>query len=92
MTLNFPNDSRSFDAIRTRVRFWGYSGAMEISFFLEADALRKLAGISPETAGGEAAFLNVFDAARDQIYQVAARVHARRSDGSHSYSLDAADF
>jgi hypothetical protein len=91
MTLSFPNESRSFDASRTRVRFWGHDGAMEISFFLEADALHKL-GAAPDTSSSETAFLNVFDAARERIYQAAAKAHARRADGSYSYSLAASDF
>lgn len=92
MTLNFPNESRSFDAKRNRVLFWGHDGALEISFFLEADALQKLGSLKPEMTGAEAAILKVFDAARERIYQAAARVHARRGDGSYSYSLAAADF
>lgn len=92
MTLNFPNESRSFDVKRNRVRFWGHDGAMEICFFLEADALQKLGSLKPEPTGVEAAILKVFDGARERIYQVAARVHARRADGSYCYSLAAADF
>ena len=92
MTLNFPNEARSFDAARNRVRFWGYDGAMEISFFLEIDALQKLGSLKPEITGPEAAILKVFDDARERIYQAAARVHARRADGAYSYSLAAADF
>ncbi|MGB9389555.1 MAG: DUF1488 family protein, partial [Xanthobacteraceae bacterium] len=34
MTLTFPNQSRSFDATRCAVRFWGHDGAMEASFFV----------------------------------------------------------
>jgi Protein of unknown function (DUF1488) len=33
MALSFPNQSRSFDATRCAVRFWGHDGAMEASFF-----------------------------------------------------------
>lgn len=92
MTLNFPNESRSFDANRNRVRFWGYDGAIEISFFVEADALRKLGPLSPESSDVEALFLQVFDAARERIYKVADNVHTRRPSGSYAYSLAAADF
>ena len=31
MTLDFPNESRSYDAKRNLVRFWGYDSALEIS-------------------------------------------------------------
>jgi len=36
MRLNFPNNSRSFDANRSRVCFWGYDSTIEISFFVAA--------------------------------------------------------
>ena len=42
MTLNFTNQSRSYDATRQAVRFWGYDGAREVSFFVTDDALRRL--------------------------------------------------
>ena len=42
MTLNFPNASRSYDARRNLVRFWGYDSALEVSFLVEAGALCKL--------------------------------------------------
>ncbi|MEJ2396510.1 MAG: DUF1488 family protein [Candidatus Thiodiazotropha sp.] len=39
MALNFPNPSRSFDASKNRVTFWGYDSVIEISFSVEGDAL-----------------------------------------------------
>ena len=42
MALNFPNPCRSYDATRRAVRFWGHEGAMEASFFINEDALRRL--------------------------------------------------
>ena len=92
MTLNFPNESRSFDAERNRVRFWGYDGAIEISFFVDADALRKLGPLSPGSDDVEALLLQVFDAAREQIYKVADKVHRCRPNGSYTYSLGSVDF
>ncbi len=50
MTLNFPNQSRSLDEEKERVRFWGHDGPMEISFFVEVCAIRK---IFPELGGVE---------------------------------------
>ena len=92
MKLSFPNESRSFDATRNRVRFWGYDGAIEITFFVEADALNKLGQLSAEMSGVEARFLKMFDAAREQIYRVAEKVYARSRDGSNAYILASADF
>jgi hypothetical protein len=41
-TVRFPNRSRSYDATRRSVRFWGYDSAMESSFFVTDDALKRL--------------------------------------------------
>ena len=38
MAIMFPNASRSYDATRHAVRFWGYDSAMEWSFFVTVDA------------------------------------------------------
>ena len=38
--LNFPNRSRVFD--QRAVRFWGHDSAMEWSFFVTEDALKRL--------------------------------------------------
>jgi hypothetical protein len=89
MTLSFPNRSRSFDATKSRVRFWGYDSAIEISFFLETDALQKLI---PEMSDAEAGVLKAFDATRERIYEVAARVYARNRKASGAYILAADDF
>ena len=89
MRLSFPNQSRSFDATRNRVRFWGYDSAIEISFFVEADALQKF---SPEMGGAEAGFLKAFDAARERIHEVADKVYVCVQNGSYAYILAAADF
>ncbi len=87
MTLNFPNGSRSYDARRNLVRFWGHDSALEISFFLEVGALKKL---NPQTRNMEAENLEVFDAARDRIYETARKVYSRAH--KDAYLLGAADF
>jgi hypothetical protein len=89
MKLNFPNPSRSFDATKNRIRFWAYDSAIEISFFVEADALQKLC---PEMSNVEAGFLKAFDAARKRIHEVADKVYVRGRKGSFAYSLAAEDF
>jgi hypothetical protein len=35
-SVSFPNSSRSYDATRLAVRFWGYDQSMEIPFFISA--------------------------------------------------------
>ena len=89
MTLNFPNPSRSFDAERKRVLFWGYDSVIEVSFSVEAAALRKLC---PEMDGTEAGILKAFDDACKRIYLMAGRVYGRDRKGSFAYNLTAEDF
>jgi hypothetical protein len=85
--LSFPNGSRSYDATRRAVRFWGHHSAMESSFFLTAEALKSL---RPDIEPGQDAALRVFDANRQRIYAAAAKVYARGRKGS--YDLTGSDF
>jgi hypothetical protein len=87
MTLSFPNQSRFYDATRRAVRFWGHDSAMEASFFVDADALKR---IKPDLEFDEVALLSAFDSNRKLIYATAAKVYDRRHKGS--YDLMAADF
>ena len=80
MTLNFTNQSRSYDATRHAVRFWGYDGAREVSFFVTEDALRRL---QPTASADETGFLAAFEAHRDRVLRAAARVYARGRKGSY---------
>lgn len=90
MKLSFPNSSRSFDEAKNRVRFWGYDQSIEISFFVEGDALKTF---YTQTESAEAGILKAFDAARQRIHEVAEKVYARgRKNGSYSFVLVAADF
>jgi hypothetical protein len=89
MGLNYPNRSRTFDAAKGIIRFWGYDRVIEVSFFLETAALRKLI---PETSAGELDILELFDAVRDRIHQVADKVYFRRPKGSYRCDLVAEDF
>ena len=87
MTLNFPNQSRSYDERRHLIRFWGHDSALEISFFVEVEALYKL---DPLTRDFEAGFLEVFDGARDRIHAVARKAYSRNS--KDAYFLAVSDF
>ncbi len=86
--LSFPNRNRSFDEVRQRVRFWAYDGALEISFFVEKDALLKL---NPRMDATEAACLAVFDKALKQIQTAANRVYSSGPKGSYTCTLSAAN-
>ena len=87
MSLSFPNLSRSYDATRRRIRFWGHDDALEVSFFLEESALFRL---SPKTRNDESGILAAFDAIRDRINSVADRLHASKRRAF--YVLVATDF
>lgn len=87
MTISFPNGSRSYDPTRRRVRFWGYDSALEISFFVEADALTT---VDPQAGDAEATVLQAFDDGVVRVHEVAASVYARGRGFSHV--LTVADF
>ena len=86
MTISFPNSSRSYDATRGIVRFWGHDRSMESAFFLMAGALLKL---KPDLQFEEDDVLRAFDSNRDRIYAAAAKVYARGRRGS--YDINVAD-
>jgi hypothetical protein len=87
MALNFPNQSRSYDATLRAVRFWGHDGAIEASFYVNEDALKR---IQPGLRSDEAGILRAFDSHRDLIHTTAAKVYGRGRKGS--YELIPADF
>ena len=87
MALNFPNRSRSYDSTRRAVRFWGYDSALEASFFVTEDALKR---IQPDMAPDEAGALRAFDLNRPFIQAAAAKVYERGRKGS--YDVLSSDF
>ena len=80
MALSFPNHSRSYDATRRAVRFWGHDSAMEASFFVTEDALKSM---HPAVEQGEAAMLDAFDRNRERIWAAASRAYAQGRKGSY---------
>jgi hypothetical protein len=85
VTLNFTNQSRSYDATRHAVRFWGYDGALEVSFFVTDEALRRL---EPGAPVDETSLLAVFEAHHGRVLRAAARVYARGRKGSYEIGAD----
>jgi hypothetical protein len=69
------------------VSFWGSDGAMEISFQVEFDALRKL---NPASSDDEAGVLGTFDKYRAVIQRAANVAYSRQRGGYHR--LIAANF
>jgi hypothetical protein len=88
MTIGFPNASRSFDATRNAVRFWGHDRSMETSFFVSAAALQRLV---PAAANNEAALLEAFDRNRPRICAAATKIYGNGRKGG-SYDLHPSDF
>ena len=86
MTITFPNRSRSYDATRRAVRFWGYDRSMESSFFIMAAALKQM---QPNLRFDAIDILRAFDVNRERIHEIAAKVYARGHKGS--YDLNVAD-
>lgn len=80
MTINFPNLSRSYNAKRRCVCFWGYDETTEVSFFVEEGVLSR---IDSKTTQDEAGFLSAFDAHRDWILKVAGVAHSRHRKNAH---------
>jgi hypothetical protein len=60
--IEFPNHSRSYDLTRRAVRFWAHDSAIEVTFFIDEDALTR---IQPDARLDETGFLNAFDSNRD---------------------------
>jgi uncharacterized protein DUF1488 len=67
--------------------FGGMTTAMEASFFVTEDALKR---VQPDMRPDEAGLLSAFDTNRDLIYATASKVYARGRKGS--YDLHSADF
>jgi hypothetical protein len=86
MPLNFPNESRSYDARKHCVRFWAHDASFEVPFFVEVDALCRM---DPNAIVDEPGLLNVFDLNRERIFLAASRIYARYRRGS--YTLTASD-
>ncbi len=84
MTIAFPNPSRSYDATRRAVRFWGYDKSMEVSFFITEAALKAL-GNEAFVVGEDQ--LRVFDSNRARIYAAANKIFGPGKKGSYELNL-----
>ena len=91
MRLSFPNPSRSYDEDNNRVCFWGHDSTIEVSFFIEADALSSLC---PDMDSAETGFLKAFDTVLSRIHEAADKAYVKggKGKGSYAYILDANDF
>lgn len=91
MALEFPNGSRSFDESKSRINFWGYDRTIEVSYFIGADALKRL---DKNVGTEESELLAVFDAELEKIRKVAARIYnnSAKGKGAYTFILVAEDF
>lgn len=89
MRLSFPNQSRSYDDSKNRICFWGYDKTIEVTFFVEVDALKKL---SPKLSEVEAGYLQAFDSKRKKIEKVADNIYEHNKQRAFSYIISARDF
>ena len=69
------------------MRFWGHDSAIEASFFINEEALKR---IQPDARPNESGLLNTFDSNRVLICAAAAKIYVCGSRGS--YDLVAANF
>ena len=83
MKLNFPNPSRSYDACRHCVNFWGYDNAREIAFAVNDSVISNL---SPDVGSGELAVLAAFDRHREQILTLARSVYVAGPQARYTIS------
>jgi hypothetical protein len=80
MTLRFLNDSRSYDAARHSVRFWGHDEMTEAAFSVDETALKR---IEPAMNLDEAGALLAFDSHRALIQSAATKIYKRGQKQTH---------
>lgn len=88
MALAFPNPTRSFDPTVNCVRFSGHDSAIEVSFFVEVDALVK---IDPELIQLESEILHAFDTHIEKIQKAATTVY-RKNKGKYVCTVSSNSF
>jgi len=77
MTLSFPNQARSYDEERRRIRFLGHDGMFEVRFFVPAEILA--GGLSQRTASASD-YLAAFDKLRPRIQDAAEKAYKTTRD------------
>ncbi len=88
MAISFVNPWRCYDETVNCLRFSGYDGAFEVSFFLEANALAKF---FPALTNGEAELLEAFDGSLEEVHKAASRAYQRNTK-SYVCTLTRDDF
>ena len=83
MALQFPNPSRSYDASRHCVCFWGYDNSREITFLVDDAMLRNL---QPGVGSDERSILGAFDQVREKILEIAKKLYVSGPQNRYSIS------
>lgn len=81
--LKFPNPSRSYDAARHCVCFWGYDDSREITFMIDDAMLRNL---QPGVGSDERSLLDAFDEFREKVLEIANRQYVGGPQNRYSIS------
>ncbi len=81
--LKFPNPSRSYDASRHCVCFWGYDDSREITFMIDDAMLRNL---QPGVGSDEGSLLSAFDEFREKVLEIANRQYVGGPQTRYSIS------
>jgi hypothetical protein len=72
VALQFPNPSRSYDAGRHCVSFWGYDNSREITFVVD-DAMLK--NLQPGVGNDERSIFGAFDVCREKLLEIARKLY-----------------
>lgn len=83
VALQFPNPSRSYDASRHCVCFWGYDNSREITFLVDDAMLRNL---QPGVGSDERSILGAFDQVRENILEIAKKLYVGGPQNRYSIS------
>ncbi|MFM0214534.1 DUF1488 domain-containing protein [Paraburkholderia strydomiana] len=81
--LNFPNPSRSYDASRRCVCFWGNDSSREITFMVGHAMLRNL---KPGLGSDERSVLGAYDEFREKVLEIAKRQYVAGPQNRYSIS------
>jgi hypothetical protein len=83
VALQFPNPSRSYDASRHCVCFWGHDNSREITFLLDDAMLRNM---QPGVGLDERSILEAFDRGREKILEIAKKLYTGGQQNRYSIS------
>jgi hypothetical protein len=83
VAIQFPNPSRSYDASRHCVCFWGYDNSREITFLVDCAMLRSL---QPDVGSDERSILGAFDQVRENILELAKKLYVGGPQNRYSIS------